>query len=175
MKIKRTKEDAACSELVRECFDWTCTSPTLVTNCLRAVDRTDPARARFHASHLIGRGHYATRWLPYNQICSCMYCHNHMENRKYLVEADARRFYGDDAVDFVYKLDREYSQVGSSMAMSRPFAKKSAWRDRIYQWLKDTHKDIHGRRMQGDVGFIDPGYGPFREIFNTFADSEERI
>lgn len=173
-RIKRLKEDEACSLLVRECFDWECSSPRLTSNCIISTNDSDPGRGRFHASHWISRKEYATRFLPQNQTCSCMYCHNHMETRKHLVEAEVRKYYGDDDIDFVVRLDRLYSQIGSQMFRDKPFAKGDAWRERIYKWLRERYKEVRQMRMDGEVGFINPGLGPFKDLVD-FYDKQTEI
>jgi hypothetical protein len=165
--IKRTKEDDVCSKLVREIYDWRCIE-TFSPNCIGGVERDTPDAQRLHASHLIGRAKYATRWLWCNQIPSCYFCHNFSEDRKYLIKDAISKHYGVDYWNLVVCLDRAYSEVRGPLALGKPFAKGSIWRDRIHKYNLQELKNLKKRRMDGEVGLILPGTEVFEDLLNDF-------
>ena len=165
--MRRTKEDATCSKLVREMYDWQCLEQ-FSPNCIAAVDKDTSDSGRLHASHLIGRAKYATRWLWCNQIPSCLFCHNFSEDRKHLIKDAIVAHYGLDHWNLVVCLDRAYTEVGSELALGKPFAKGRPWRERIHKYNVGELKKLEKRRMDGEVGLIFPGTEVWEELLYDF-------
>jgi len=65
--MKRTPEDAICSDLIREAADWTC------ERCGIEVPR-DNGKA-FHCSHFFSRGNHQVRYFLDNLTALCASCH----------------------------------------------------------------------------------------------------
>lgn len=88
--IKRTKEDAAFSLLVRERDNWT---------CQRCDKRFVPPTRALHAAHCFGRRKESTRHDPENAVAACYGCHQYLDehpNEKYEL---FRLRLGDEAFD----------------------------------------------------------------------------
>ena len=137
MGIKRTKEDAVFSDLVRERVGFIC------ERCGH-YEPEGVSRQAMHCSHFYSRGSgNRLRWNPLNGTCLCASCH------RWLGE------HPDDHTTFIkQKLGSDYELLAKAKRMP-PLKMSKNDKQEMHEFYREELKRIRKLRMDGHTDRLD--------------------